>query len=209
MAKVATLRIADNNFLASHLGKVPNRPTNASVRPREFLRESEVELIMKAAAKTGRNRLRDRCLIHTAFRHGLRVSELVDLRWAQVDEKLFKLSVRRLKNGTPSTHDILGPDMRRLKNVRKLTPDSPFIFVSKLGGPLTASSVHKIVARAGRVAGLAFPIHTHMLRHACGYALANAGHDTRRIQHYLGHKNIHHTVLYTQLADNAFEGFWK
>jgi type 1 fimbriae regulatory protein FimB/type 1 fimbriae regulatory protein FimE len=83
------------------------------------------------------------------------------------------------------------------------------VFVTERKGPLTASGVRKLVARAGRNAGIAFPVHPHMLRHACGFKLANDGHDTRAIQHYLGHRNIQHTVRYTELAADRFNGFWR
>ena len=66
-----------------------------------------------------------------------------------------------------------------------------------------------MLARTGDEAGLPFPIHPHMLRHACGFALANAGHDTRALQLWLGHKNIQHTVLYTELSPARFKGFWR
>jgi type 1 fimbriae regulatory protein FimE len=71
------------------------------------------------------------------------------------------------------------------------------------------STVRKLVARAGEKAGLDFPVHPHMVRHGCGYKLANEGHDTRAIQHYMGRKNIQHTVRYTELAPDRFNGFWK
>ena len=74
---------------------------------------------------------------------------------------------------------------------------------------MTTAAVRKIIARAGKVAGLGFPVHPQMLRHACGYKLANDGHDTRAIQHYMGHKNIQHTVRYTELTADRFNGFWK
>jgi type 1 fimbriae regulatory protein FimE len=74
---------------------------------------------------------------------------------------------------------------------------------------LTASAVRKLVARAGEHARITFPVHPHMLRHGCGFKLANDGHDIRVIQHYLGHGNIQHTVRYTELAADRFTGFWK
>ena len=83
------------------------------------------------------------------------------------------------------------------------------VFTSERGGPMKRANVHKIVARAGRLAGLPFPAHPHMLRHACGYKLANDGQDTRAIQQYLGHKNIQHTVRYTELAPTRFKDFWR
>jgi type 1 fimbriae regulatory protein FimE len=76
-------------------------------------------------------------------------------------------------------------------------------------GPMTTATVRKLFARAGELAKLPFPIHPHMLRHACGYKLANEGHDTRALQHYLGHKNIQHTVRYTELAPDRFKNFWR
>ena len=74
---------------------------------------------------------------------------------------------------------------------------------------MTTSTVRKLLARAGESAKIGFPIHPHMLRHSTGYKLANDGHDTRPIQHYLGHKNIQHTVRYTELAAGRFKDFWK
>ena len=74
---------------------------------------------------------------------------------------------------------------------------------------MTDLTVRKLVKRAGEIADINFPVHPHMLRHACGYKLANDGHDTRSLQHYLGHKNIQHTVRYTELAADRFKGFWK
>jgi type 1 fimbriae regulatory protein FimB/type 1 fimbriae regulatory protein FimE len=98
---------------------------------------------------------------------------------------------------------------RRLRQLKRDWPESPYLFVSERGGPMTASNVRKLVAKAGQDAGLPFPAHPHMLRHACGYKLANDGHDTRALQHYLGHKNITHTVRYTEMAPDRFKGFWK
>jgi type 1 fimbriae regulatory protein FimB/type 1 fimbriae regulatory protein FimE len=99
--------------------------------------------------------------------------------------------------------------MRALRQLRREWPDSPYLFVSERSGPMTASNVRKLVARTGLAAKLPFPVHPHMLRHACGYKLANEGHDTRSLQHYLGHKNIVHTVRYTELAPDRFKSFWK
>jgi type 1 fimbriae regulatory protein FimB/type 1 fimbriae regulatory protein FimE len=143
------------------------------------------------------------------FRHGLRVSEAVSLRWDQVDLKAGLLHVQRLKHGVPSTHPLRGPELRALRQLRRDWPDGAYLFVSERGGPMTASNVRKLVAGAGVLARLSFPIHPHMLRHSTGYKLANDGHDTRALQHYLGHKNIAHTVRYTELAPDRFKGFWR
>jgi type 1 fimbriae regulatory protein FimB/type 1 fimbriae regulatory protein FimE len=119
------------------------------------------------------------------------------------------LHVSRLKNGVPSTHPLRGPELRGLRRLQRESPVSAYVFVTERRGPLTDSAVRRIVARAGAVADLGFRVHPHMLRHGCGYKLANDGHDTRAIQHYLGHRNIQHTVRYTELAPDRFKGFWK
>jgi len=103
--------------------------------------------------------------------------------------------------------------LRKLRDIirdnKKAKRESPYVFVSERKGPMTDSAFRKIVARAGVAAGIALPVHPHMLRHATGFKLANDGQDTRAIQHYLGHKNIQHTVVYTQLAPQRFNGFWE
>ena len=187
----------------------PRRVPNAAVRTREYLTGDEVDQLMAAARKVGRHRHHDATLILIAYRHALRVSELVALRWDQVDLKQGLLHVSRLKNGTPSVHPIRGPEIRALRRLQREYSQTPYLFVTERGGPLTASTVRKMVARAGRNASISFPVHPHMLRHACGYKLANDGHDTRSIQQYLGHKNITHTVRYTELAPGRFNDFWR
>ena len=191
-------------------GKVPpRRGRNKDVRTREHLTEKEVSELTETARKTGRHGHRDATLILIAYRHGLRVSELIALRWDQIDLSAGLLHVARSKNGTPSTHPLRGPEIRALRRLQRDYPDTPYLFVTERKGPLTASTVRKLITRAGEKAGLGFPVHPHMLRHACGFKLANDGQDTRAIQHYMGHKNIQHTVRYTELASDRFNGFWK
>lgn len=191
-------------------GKVtpPARQKNADRRSREHLTPEEVAKIMKAAGATGRHGHRDATLLLIAYRHGLRVSEVVSLRWDQVDLKQGLLHVNRLKNGVASTHPIRGPELRALRQVQR-DYLGPYVFSTERGGPMTTATVRKLMTRAGEQAKLPFPVHPHMLRHACGYKLANEGHDTRALQHYLGHKNIQHTVRYTELAPDRFKNFWR
>ncbi len=191
-------------------GKVPPpRRKNSEVRSREHLTSDEVDKLILAARSLGRHRHRDATLILLAYRHGLRVSELVALRWDMVDLKQGLLHVSRLKNGVTSTHPVRGPELRALRKLQRDYPDTPYLFVTERKGPLTTSTVRKILSRAGEHAKIGFPVHPHMLRHSTGYKLANDGHDTRAIQHYLGHKNIQHTVRYTELAANRFKDFWR
>jgi type 1 fimbriae regulatory protein FimB/type 1 fimbriae regulatory protein FimE len=190
-------------------GKMPRKPRNKDVRSREYLTDKEVEALQKAARNTGRHGHRDATLILVAYRHGLRVSELIALRWDQIDLTQGLLHVTRAKHGTPSTHPVRGPEIRALRRLKRDYADTPYVFVTERGGPLTDSTVRKLVARAGRKAGLPFPVHPHMLRHACGFKLANDGHDTRAVQHYLGHRNIQHTCRYTELAADRFSSFWR
>src|SRR2546425_2053474 len=138
-------------------------------------------------------------MILVAYRHGLRVAELCALRWDQVDLKQGLLHVQRLKQGLPSVHPLRGPELRALRRVQRDMPSAAYVFTTARGSPMTSAGFRKLLARTGDASTLAFPIHPHMLRHACGYKLANDGHDTRAIQHYLGHKNIQHTVRYTVL----------
>lgn len=189
--------------------KVPIRRKNTEYRNREYLSEKEVGQVINAAAGAGRHRLRDATLILLAYRHGLRVSELVALRWDQVDLTQGLVHISRRKNGVPSVHPLRGPGLRALRRLERDYPETPYLFVSERKAPLTADTVRKIVARAGQHAGIEFPIHPHMLRHATGYKLANDGQDTRAIQHYLGHRNIQHTTRYTELAADRFKSFWQ
>jgi len=148
-------------------------------------------------------------MILIAFRHGLRGAELVDLRWDQVDlGRNACLHVRRVKNGMPSMHPLQGDEMRALRELKR-SADSTFVFVSERGAPFTRAGFAKMVARLSVEAKFKFGVHPHMLRHACGYVLANRGHDTRAPQAYLGHKNIQHTVRYTELSPTRFKDFWR
>ena len=139
-------------------------------------------------------------MVLVAFRHGLRASELVDLRWDQIDFNGAVLHVRRVKQGTPATHPIMGDELRALRQLqREQDPKSPFVFTSERGAPFSTSGFAKLVARAGEAAGLGFPAHPHMLRHSCGFKLANDGVDTRSLQAYLGHRHIQHTKIKSRI----------
>jgi integrase len=156
------------------------------------------------AAKSGRYPHRDYCILLMMYRHGLRVGEVVDVKWADIDWKTAHLYVRRLKQGKPANHPIDRDEVRALRQLQK-EASSPWCFISERKTPLSERTVRDIVARAGELAGLDHT-HPHQLRHACGFKLASVGWDTRRIQDYLGHRSILHTVRYTELAPGRFDG---
>jgi integrase len=188
---------------------VSTRPANAVLRTREYLTPAEVEKLIKEA-RQGRYGHRDATLILIAFRHGLRASEICDLEWSQVEfGRSAALHVRRVKNGKPSVHPLRGDEIRALREIRRQFPDSGFVFATERGGPFTPDAINRHIKRLGERAGFDLPVHCHMLRHGCGYALANAGHDTRAIQDWLGHRSIQHTVRYTELAPTRFKDFWR
>jgi integrase len=185
----------------------PKRRPNSEFRSREHLTESEVEKLIEAA-KDNRYGHRDATMILVAYRHGLRASEVCDLRWEQ-DWNSATLHVRRVKSGKPSTHPIRGDELRALRKLQREAQKSPFVFVSERGGPFTTDSFNWMVKRVARKAGSPFQVHAHMLRHSTGFKLAGDGHDTRSIQDYLGHRNIQHTVRYTELSPTRFKDFWR
>jgi len=187
----------------------PKKTKNSDRRSREYLTPNEIDKLLVAAKQLGRYGQRDTAMILVAYRHGLRVSELIALKWSQIDLKQGLLHVTRRKNGVASTHPLFGPELRALRIVKREYPDSDYVFMTERNTPITDSTFRKMVARAGKEAKLGMPIHPHMLRHSTGFKLANDGQDTRSIQHYLGHKNIQHTVRYTELSPIRFKGFWK
>jgi type 1 fimbriae regulatory protein FimB/type 1 fimbriae regulatory protein FimE len=205
---MAHLRLVETPAPTNEKRTVKRRP-NKAYRTREHLTEAEVEALIEAA-KANMAGHRDATMILLAFRHGLRASELIDLRWEQFDLYFAVLHVRRVKSGTPATHPLTGRELRALRKLRReQEPKSPFVFISQRGAPFTNRGFQAMVERAGRAAGLELKVHPHMLRHACGYKLANDGIDTRTIQSYLGHKSIQHTVRYTELSPMRFKSLFR
>ena len=186
----------------------PRRLPNPELRTREHLTEREVARLIEAA-KQNRYGHRDATMVLPAYRHGLRASELCDLRWDQVDFNRAVLHVRRVKQGTPATHPLTGLEMRALRKLQRGSEASQFAFVSERGAPFSTAGFARMLERAAETAGLEIKAHPHMLRHACGFKLANDGVDARALQAYLGHKSIQHTVRYTELAPTRFKGFWR
>jgi integrase len=187
----------------------PKKIPNLEQRTREHLFPNEVAAMIKAAKQIGRHCHRDSTLILLAYRHGLRVSELVTLRWEQMDFTGGTIYINRLKHGVSSTHPLRGVELRALRQLQRDYPGSPYLFVSERKTVMSAATARGIIERSGMLAGLSLSVHPHMLRHACGFYLASKGYDTRAIQAYLGHKNIQHTVRYTELSPGRFKDFWN
>jgi integrase len=183
------------------------RAKNTEYRQREYLTEAEVAKLVAAAGES-RNPVRDRLLILMAFRHALRVSELVDIRWQQIHLDTATVDIRRAKNGTPGIHGLQGDELRLLRALRREHPHADFVFLSERKAPLSVDGAQKLIERLGEAAELPFPIHAHMLRHAAGYALAARGVDTRTLQAFMGHRSIANTVIYTSVADKRIRNIW-
>jgi type 1 fimbriae regulatory protein FimB/type 1 fimbriae regulatory protein FimE len=177
------------------------------MRPREHLTEVEVERLMKVARKN-RHGARDAAMILIGFRHGLRVSELCGLQWSSVEFESATMHVGRAKGGQEATHPLSGDEMRALRELKRQAT-TPFVFVSERGAPFTTAGFAKLLERAGIATKIGFKVHPHMLRHACGFALANKGTDTRTLQAYLGHRSINSTTRYAALAPGRFKNLWK
>jgi type 1 fimbriae regulatory protein FimB len=176
-------------------------------RARDFLSEGEVDRLLRGA-RQGRHGPRDHLFILMTYRHGLRVSEAIGLRRSDLDLITARLWVRRLKSGLSVEQPIAGDELRAIKRHLAARSDRlPWLFLSERGQPLTRQAAHYLVATAARRAGLD-NVHPHTLRHACGYYLANRGHDLRLIQDYLGHREPRHTAHYTRVAAHRFEGLW-
>jgi len=187
----------------------PRKPRNADVRGREYLTAEEVERLRRSALALGRYGERDAAMILLGFRHGFRVSELVGLRWDQVDLSRKTVYCRRSKGSKNGMHDLGRAEVTALRRLEKGNAGrSAFVFASERGGKLSRWAFDKMLRRAGLNCDPPIAVHAHMLRHACGFHLINEGHSTRRVQDHLGHRNIQHTERYTELCPDRSARLW-
>src|ERR1700674_5676121 len=189
-----------------------SRNTGGDDSDRKHVTSREVERLIEAT-KDSRNEVRDRCVLLLTFRHGLRVSEACRMKLDQVDTDSRVLHVARLKGGLSTTHPLRGDELRAvaawMKHRARMKPTGKAFFVSEQRKPLHRSTVNLALRKYSAAASLPLLAHPHMLRHACGFALADQGADTRLIQEYLGHRNIQHTVRYTATNPARFERLWR
>ncbi|KFD24782.1 tyrosine-type recombinase/integrase [Yokenella regensburgei] len=180
------------------------------MKARLYLTSQETERIIQVT-HGAKNGLRDSCMIMLCFYHGLRVSELTGLTVRNVDIDSRRIYIRRLKNGFSAIHPLQPEECSLLAQWLNITPDSHegWLFPNLKGKRLTRQYVYKLLRGYGEKAGIAIRVHPHMLRHACGYELAEQGMDTRLIQDYLGHRNIRHTVHYTAGNAARFARVWE
>ena len=181
---------------------------------RRYLTGKEVHAMM-LAARHGATGERDYCLILLAFRHGMRISELLDLHYRDFDLNEGRINIRRLKIGFSTIHPLRFDEREAVERWSQARADwrgasrTDAVFISRRGTPLSRQQAYRIIRAAGIDAGTVTHTHPHMLRHACGYELAERGADTRLIQDYLGHRNIRHTVRYTASNAARFAGLWE
>jgi type 1 fimbriae regulatory protein FimB len=187
--------------------KLTGEATDAHERAKDYLDPSEVERLLDAA-KEGRHGARDHALLLLMYRHGLRAAEAVGLKLDNVNLREARLWVKRVKNSLSTEQPIKGDELRAIKRYLATRDDKlPWLFVSERGGQMVPRALNHMIAAAGLRAGLGH-VHPHMLRHSCGFALANKGTDFRTIQDLLGHRDPKHTSRYTRTSARRFEGLW-
>lgn len=184
------------------------------MKRRRYLTAHEVSCMMDAV-RSGSNGARDYCLILLGFRHGMRISELLGLRYQDMDLHAGRISIQRLKNGFSTIHPLMPDELdairiwSRVRSTWRGAAGTEVLFLSRKGGAMSRQQAYRIIRSAGERAGTVTSTTPHMLRHACGYELAERGADTRLIQDYLGHRNIRHTVRYTASNAARFVGLWE
>lgn len=183
------------------------------MKTRRYITQGEWNTLMRSIPDT-KESVRDRCILTMMYIHGLRVSELANIQLSCLSLESNEIYIRRIKNGFSTTHPIQNEEKVLLLRWLKLRQEklgektSPWLFISARRQRISRQQVYTLVREYGGIADLPVRLHPHVLRHSCGYALANQGLDTRLIQDYLGHRNIRHTVHYTASNCKRFSRVW-
>ena len=186
-----------------------SRRRRVSRKSQDYLRPEEMRRLLEAALNNGRYAHRNYTLILLCYRHALRISELTEVRWRMIDFNRKVIRVKRIMNGINSVQPLRREELTALRKLKRDYPGHSYLFVSRLGKPLSEKVISRVVAEAGRRAKLRVRATPSMLRRGSGHALAEAGHSMVTVQHYLGHRNILHTLPYFELPERPFKGFWK
>jgi integrase len=172
----------------------------------KYLTPDQVAILIKTA-RQNRHGIRDALMISLAYHHGLRVSELIGMRWNAIDWKHADIAVNRLKGSKSNRQPLDGNDLRALRALYRDRTSDEYVFVSERGGPMTRDGFNKLLKAAADRAGIR-NVHPHALRHACGHALAMKGRDMRLVQEYMGHTNVQNTARYMDGVSSRFRGIW-
>ena len=184
------------------------RKPNTEYRKREYLTQDELAKLF-AALKANRHGHRDHMIALVTFLHGLRVSELIDLRWDDLDWRKGTIQIRRLKGSIDGVHYMERDEANGLKRLqREQDPKSRYIFTSERGRAFTRFAINKMVATAGRNAKISFPVHPHCLRHTTGTVQANGGMDAWRLQKLMGHASMANTTKYVAMSPEPLKDAW-
>jgi len=176
----------------------PRKKSAPDLLNRDHLSPDDVLAMITRARDSGVHGLRNALLILLTYTHALRVSEVLELRWSDVDLDNLSIKVSRMNNGVPSVHALNAQEAGWLLRLRRAESSSAYIFCSSKGSPLTRRTVHFIVSRVAESAGIVGPVHPHMLRHARAFHLASTGIEVSKLRKILGHRNVQHTQKYTQ-----------
>jgi integrase len=144
------------------------------------------------------------------FLHGLRVSELIDLGWDDIDWRKGTIAIRRLKGSIDGTHYLERDEAIGLKRLQKeQEPKRPHIFTSERGQAFTRFAINKMIATAGQNAKITWPVHPHCLRHTTGTIQANGGMDAWRWSKLMGHASIANTTKYVRMSPEPLKDGWR
>ena len=178
-------------------------------RQREHLFPEELERLF-AALKHNRHAHRDYMIVLVTILHGLRVGELIALRWNDINWRVGTIDIRRLKDGVDGTHYMERDEVNGLKRLeREQDPKSPYVFTSERGTPFTRFAINKLVETAGKNAKLEFKVHPHCLRHTTGYTQANGGMTAWHLQKLMGHASMTNTVKYVRMSPEPLKDAWR
>lgn len=181
---------------------------------RKYITKEEFDILLNSRVKTkresGKRVLRYRTILSLLYYHGLRKKELCDLKWENVNLSCNppNIFIERAKNGRSGTHPLVSDERTLLESLKKMSVKDEYVIENPMGGKLSRESIDKFFQTINEKEILPFHLHPHMLRHGCGYYLANKDVSLRRIQDYLGHTNLSSTVIYTTLSSKKFVGLW-